>query len=71
MLGGFLSGGAVSRNCDEGMGIKSWGLGSGVAHPVKVIATNAKANNDSLCGLFIEILCGLTGIRCVRIANGI
>jgi hypothetical protein len=52
------------------MGIMSWGLGKGVAHPLKVIATNAKqANNDSQCGLFIRIPSGLTGICCVRNAN--
>jgi hypothetical protein len=40
-FGGVLSGGGVSRNSDVGMGINSGGLGSGVAHPVNDIATNA------------------------------
>jgi hypothetical protein len=40
-FGGVLSGGGVSRNSDVGIGINRGGLGSGVAHPVKDIATNA------------------------------
>jgi len=40
-FGGVLSGGGVSRNSGVGIGINSGGLGSGVAHPVTDIATNA------------------------------